>query len=100
MRFILLFLIQLYWRIIPEDKRRYCIFEESCSRFVYRITATRGLIKGLKALRGRFKQCRPGYVLSKNKSLNVFELHLKDGSTIRDKEISARIVEQFVPHKK
>ena len=40
------------------------------------------------------------FKLSKNKSLNVFELHLKDGSTIRDKEISARIVEQFVPHKK
>lgn len=51
----------MYWKLIPKHKRNRCIFSESCSNYVFRITSTQGFIKGLKALHTRFKNCRPGY---------------------------------------
>lgn len=62
MKYLLLVVIQLYWRIIPAKDRRICLFKESCSVHVYRITISNGLIAGIKALLVRHKQCRPQYV--------------------------------------
>ncbi|WP_435226168.1 membrane protein insertion efficiency factor YidD [Niabella hirudinis] len=61
MRYILLFAIHLYWLLIPKNKRKRCLFKETCSKYVYRITRQQGLHAGIKALKDRKKKCRPGY---------------------------------------
>lgn len=63
MRIVFLWIIKAYWFLIPPHKRNKCIFKESCSHYVFRITQKRGLIKGLAALNFRFKHCRPGYYI-------------------------------------
>ena len=61
MRYLLLLIIKIYWKVIPENKRNKCLFKESCSKYVFRITKSKGLIGGLIILKTRFQDCRPGY---------------------------------------
>lgn len=61
MKYLLLLTIKIYWLTIPKQKRNKCIFKKSCSNYVFDITKQEGLIKGLKALKNRFENCRPGY---------------------------------------
>ncbi len=63
MRILLLSVIRSYWFLIPPKKRNKCLFKKSCSHYVFEITKEDGLLKGLKALRYRFKHCRPGYYI-------------------------------------
>jgi len=91
MRCLLLALIKFYWIVIPEKKRRSCLFKETCSHYVYRHTAEGGFFKGAIALRQRQKTCRKGYRLYS--SLTGFEMELADGSVINENEIAPRILE-------
>lgn len=91
MRLLLLVLIKLYWIVIPEKKRRSCLFKETCSHYVYRHTSEEGFFKGAIALKQRYKKCRKGYRLYS--SLNGIELELADGSVIDENEIAPRILE-------
>ena len=61
MKVLLLGLIKDYWRLVPPKKRKQCIFKKPCARHVYDITKEQGFFKGVKALKFRFKHCRPGY---------------------------------------
>ena len=63
MQWIMLVLIQIYWKRPNRFKTACCHFKESCSQYVYRITQQEGFIAGLKAFRERFKQCRSGYAI-------------------------------------
>ena len=63
MKAFLILLIRFYWRFWPAQWKRRCLFSESCSRHVYRITASNGFLKGFSALGGRIIACRPGYDL-------------------------------------
>lgn len=54
-------LIRLYWVAVPKSRRRRCLFAESCSHHVYRLVRDEGARVGIRALRMRWKQCRPGY---------------------------------------
>jgi len=63
MRIVLLWLIKSYWLLIPPKKRNKCLFKKSCSNYVFDISKEEGMIKGLKALRYRFKHCRSGYYI-------------------------------------
>jgi len=92
MSFLLKGLIKLYWKIIPLHKRRPCVFEETCSNYVYRTTNEQGFLKGLLALNKRFHQCRPGYKLLKDETNNCYILLLKDGSIIKDDKISRTLL--------
>jgi len=67
MKFLLLWLIKGYWFFIPPKKRNKCLFKKSCSHYVFDITKEDGLLKGLKALNCRFKDCRPGYYIINDK---------------------------------
>lgn len=60
MRFVLLFIIRMYW-LLPKRLRRPCIFKCSCSVHVYNEAKQNGVLRGLKALRERHRQCRAGY---------------------------------------
>lgn len=61
MKVFLLIVIKLYWYLIPENRRRKCLFKKSCSNYVYEKTKSEGLFSGLRALRFRIKNCNPHY---------------------------------------
>lgn len=61
MKYLLLFVIRSYWFLVPPGERKKCLFKETCSIHVYRVTKQQGLFSGLKALQTRVKNCRPGY---------------------------------------
>jgi putative component of membrane protein insertase Oxa1/YidC/SpoIIIJ protein YidD len=95
MKIILLSIIRLYWTFVPKHKRRPCVFEESCSNYIYRVTNEKGFFSGLSALKKRFHQCRPGYTIYKDEQNNSFELCLKDGSIIANEKISRTLLPPF-----
>ena len=59
---LLKLLIRIYW-MLPPKHRRQCLFKETCSRYVYRVTTEKGFIDGLKALLSRYKTCRSSYAI-------------------------------------
>jgi putative component of membrane protein insertase Oxa1/YidC/SpoIIIJ protein YidD len=81
MKRAVLFAIQLYWRLVVPERRRHCIFRESCSHHVHRITRDHGVIKGISAFAHRFRRCRGGYAVTFDQHLNP-SLLLVDGTTI------------------
>ena len=90
MKIILKIIIKIYWKIFPKHLRRPCLFNESCSQFVYRQTSDYGFFKGLQALSNRSKKCRKGYILYTTNQ--GFEMQLVDGSIIRENDISLSIL--------
>ena len=90
MRYLLLFAIQIYWKIIPASKRKQCIFRESCSHYVWRITAEEGFIQGIKAFLFRNKHCCPGYAIYKYQ--NNYELKTINGLILKEEEIDKRLL--------
>jgi len=95
MKYLLKALIKLYWLVIPESKRRNCIYRVSCSRQVYKITNEYGFIKGIKELSHRFKTCRPNHEIIKVDKENVLFIKLKDGTFLKEDEIAVSILEQY-----
>jgi len=93
MKFLLLIPIRLYWHIMPEHRRRPCLFKETCSNHVHRVTKSEGLIEGMRAFRDRFRMCRPGYHLYRTDT-NDFQLELCNGVVIHESAIS----EHVLPH--
>lgn len=90
MKWAFLTVIKLYWIIIPERKRRSCLFKETCSQYVYRHTTEYGFFRGICSLLLRMKKCRKGYQLYSG--YNGFEMKLVDGSIIKEEEISPNIL--------
>jgi putative component of membrane protein insertase Oxa1/YidC/SpoIIIJ protein YidD len=60
LRALILAAIEAYWRV-PVRRRGRCIFTETCSRHVYRVTESDGARAGIRAFFARARQCRPGY---------------------------------------
>jgi hypothetical protein len=90
MKQVLISAIRLYWLLIPEKRRRSCLFKESCSRYVFRHAVEQGFYSGIKALKSRMRKCRNGYQLYHNGI--SFEIKLADGTTIGEDEISPPIL--------
>ena len=90
MKYILLFIIQVYWRAIPPSKRKQCIFRESCSHYVWRTTTEDGFIAGIRALLFRNKHCCPGFVIYKYK--NQYELKTVNGLILKENDIAERLL--------
>jgi putative component of membrane protein insertase Oxa1/YidC/SpoIIIJ protein YidD len=61
MKFILIGAIKLYRWALRPCLSRTCLFKESCSVHVERITNESGFLAGYKALRFRMENCQPGY---------------------------------------
>jgi len=89
MKLLLTLPIRVYWRLWPESKRRTCLYRESCSRHVHRVTQQHGLWAGLKALRHRVRTCRPGYQIQTCDGEIV--LKLVDGSLLAATDAAERI---------
>ena len=56
--------IKFYQTFIPKKFRGECLFKESCSNFVYRVTKEEGLKCGINAFMYRYRNCRPDYHIS------------------------------------
>ena len=89
MKALLILGIELYWRLIPEHRRRSCVFRESCSRQVYRIAKDSGARAGFLALWQRVRRCR-GVRLENSPEGLV--LRLRDGSVLNESEASETVL--------
>ncbi len=58
---ILLFSIKIYWFLVPESRRRKCLFKTSCSHYVYQQIKEKGTQEGLRALLFRIQNCNTNY---------------------------------------
>lgn len=95
MKYLLLFVIRLYWWLIPPSRRKHCIFRESCSNYVWRITKEDGFKAGIKAFLFRNKHCCPGYAIYKFQGR--FEIKTVNGHILKEKEIDPRLLTTHNP---
>ena len=95
MKYLLLYIIKLYWLLIPKDKRRACVYHKSCSRYVYDITNEKGLFAGIKALTTRIKTCRPNHEIIYLDKENTLLIKLSNGTILQQNEISDNIVSTY-----
>jgi putative component of membrane protein insertase Oxa1/YidC/SpoIIIJ protein YidD len=89
LKYFFKFAIRLYWFIVPNSLKGVCLFEESCSKHVYRTLQNEGTKAGFKALVYRFKVCRSPFLIRKNKEKNQYELHLCNGDIIQENLINS-----------
>ncbi len=61
MKYLMLFLIKLYWFLIPAHKRNKCLFKESFSTIVFRIAKGKGFWNAIKVFKKRKNMCVPNY---------------------------------------
>jgi uncharacterized protein len=61
MKILFLMTIRLYWLLIPRNKRKRCLFKESCSKHVYQKAKSEGFISGVHSLKFRISNCNPNY---------------------------------------
>lgn len=92
-RNLFLLLIKAYWNFLPENKRRVCLYKESCSKFVYRVTEQQGLIKGLLSFRDRMKNCDQKYQIIKRE--NTIQVLTVKGVIIEEKDINPFIIKHL-----
>lgn len=88
------FIIRLYWVIVPNKVKGVCLFEESCSKFVFRILKDKGTKAGLKALSYRFKVCRTPFLIRENKEKKQYELYLNNGDVIEENLINSHYLKK------
>ncbi|MBS1744078.1 MAG: membrane protein insertion efficiency factor YidD [Bacteroidetes bacterium] len=84
MGYFLLIFIRIYW-LIPVNKRKRCIFKESCSKYVYRITKKSGLKAGIEAILDRRAKCRPGYYYITDNLMRLADNSLIDSNLLNER---------------
>jgi uncharacterized protein len=87
------FYIRQYWKFIPEEKRQVCLYKESCSRYIYRIFQEQGFLRGLEAVKYRFKNCHKNYSFIFNN--NTIYLETRNGDHIKRESINPEILNTF-----
>lgn len=92
MKYLLLFLIQIYWKLIPAKKRKACIFKVSCSNYVFNETNSDGFLIGMRALKYRFQNCRQGFEIFENPIDGSKQLILPKGEVLKEEEIALRLL--------
>ena len=80
MRHLLIWAVRIFRRVVPPQRRRSCLFRESCSRHVERIAVEQGAVAALGAAWRRFRACRPGYSFEVDAQTTDWELVCVDGS--------------------
>jgi putative component of membrane protein insertase Oxa1/YidC/SpoIIIJ protein YidD len=92
MKHLILFIIRMYWKIIPSSKRKKCIFKKSCSNYVFEVTKKEGFINGLKAFGFRYENCRGNFTIFKNPINNKLQMILPSQIIIERGEIADRLI--------
>ena len=94
MKWVLLNVIHFYWQLRFLRKRRTCLFKESCSHHVYRITHDSGFKAGVVALGYRISSCRPGYTFETDEE-GKWVCCLKNGDKIPEALLSPSVLPTF-----
>ena len=92
MKHLILFAVKIYWNFIPQSKRRKCIFKKSCSVYVFETTQKEGFMKGLKAFKFRYQNCRGNFTIFKNPINNQIQMILPSQLIIDGEEIADRLL--------
>lgn len=90
MKSLLILLIKAYWIVVPVQKRRKCIFRQSCSKYVYEKAMNDGFISGLQAFRYRYHNCRSEAHLIENPITGKRQIILPNHQILDENEISER----------
>lgn len=91
MKLLFLYIIKLYWILIPPHKRRICIFHTSCSNHVFNTTKKDGLNQGIKELIFRFKNCNSKFDIVVDYTTGKKKMILKSGTIIAEEQIANRL---------
>lgn len=94
MKWALLIPIKIYWFLIPETRRRICLYKESCSKYVYRNTNANGIIFGLKCLLHRVKRCNSQHEIIFLPEENTHIIRLKTGEFLQNGEINEFLISE------
>lgn len=95
MRYLFISAIHLYRRLVPPDRRRRCLFRESCSMYIERIAREEGTLAVMFAMVKRLRSCRPGYEFHVLQENNCWELVCVDGSRFPQSEVASHIVAEY-----
>jgi putative component of membrane protein insertase Oxa1/YidC/SpoIIIJ protein YidD len=87
------YIIEYYWRKVPDVERRVCIHKISCSNVVYNTFNEYGFIKGVIVYIKRRKSCNSYYKIS-IKNDNVI-ITTKYGEIIKEDLINPIIVKDY-----
>lgn len=79
MKWLLIRVIHLYRRLPPFFKRK-CLFKETCSSHVLRMTRESGFWVGVRTLRGRMLRCRRGYLVFYDGNIKHWAVRFANGS--------------------
>ena len=93
MKYILIAFIQIYWLLVPERKRRSCIFSISCSKHVKETLIKKGTISGIKSLLFRLQNCKSGYVVKEEEG--QIYLFTKKNVKVDSQKICPAIINHF-----
>jgi putative component of membrane protein insertase Oxa1/YidC/SpoIIIJ protein YidD len=77
---LLLLGVIYYYRWLPARFKRRCLFKETCSSFVERVAREAGFWPGLRALRTRVSQCKPGYLVYFDSEAKDWQVRFANGS--------------------
>jgi uncharacterized protein len=94
MRWMLILFICFY-RLLPTSIKRDCLFRETCSLFVLRVTREGGFFAGCLAAKSRLTKCRPGYSVRFNYALKDWEIELANGALAGSSEIADFVLEPY-----
>ncbi len=93
MKRLFLLAIKSYWRLVPQKRRRKCLFKVSCSHYVYQQIKENGVSMGLRALHYRIQNCNAHYHIIEIEDEKV--LVTKTHKVIRERELSHFILEKM-----
>jgi putative component of membrane protein insertase Oxa1/YidC/SpoIIIJ protein YidD len=94
MRWFLLGAIYFYRRL-PARFKRHCLFKETCSLFVARVARESGFWPGLRALKTRVSQCRPGYQIYFESEAQRWQIRFKNGGVSRSSQLADFVMDPY-----
>lgn len=93
MSFLMIALIKAYRLFLRPFLNQTCLYRESCSVHVERITKEQGFSKGLRALTTRMENCREGYIIMG--SGEDLQLITRTRSIVPKEAINPKLIEDY-----
>jgi len=94
MKWLLLGAIYLY-RGLPARFKRQCLFKETCSSVVARVARECGFWPGLRALKTRVSQCRPGYLVYFDNEVKSWRVRFANGSISKSPYVADFVLDPY-----
>ena len=95
MKWLLIGVILLYRRL-PRRLKRKCLFKETCSAHVLRMTRESGFRVGMRNLWLRMTQCCPGYVVLFDGDVKHWVVRFANGSVASRDEVADFVLAPYM----